>query len=144
MKLQCPACGSFNVRQSQTTTWMEKFRYWLGISPVRCKNCDERFESSLLDIRNAMYSRCPRCYRQDLSTWDTSHYNAPTRWHIYMAFGARRRRCEGCRHNFISFRPAKAKYVRRGPVIHATPSVSALAQSAQLSQTTAKPNTLAS
>ena len=51
--------------------------------------------------------------RQDLSTWERKHYNAPTSIKIKMFFGARRWRCEACRCNFASFLGRKEKYVRQ-------------------------------
>jgi hypothetical protein len=58
------------------------------------------------------YTQCPRCLRQDLSTWDLRHYHATLWMRVRMLFGARRWRCEVCRCNFLSLRPRKEKYVR--------------------------------
>jgi len=56
-----------------------------------------------------MYSRCPRCYRMDLGTWELRYYSPPTLQLWAMNLGARRRRCEACRCNFVSFRALKEK-----------------------------------
>jgi len=58
------------------------------------------------------YAQCPRCLRQDLSTWERRHYHAPASMQILMLFGANRWRCEACRCNFVSFLGRKEKYVR--------------------------------
>lgn len=112
MKVACPNCGSRSVRSSHAESWIESLWNAFGFFKLRCRDCDERFTKSIWDVANAIYARCPRCYRLDLSTWDTSHYHAPTLWRVLMSFGARPRRCEACRNNFISFRLVKAKYVR--------------------------------
>lgn len=59
------------------------------------------------------YAKCPRCYRLDLSIWQPQYYRAPTRWLVMIRFGAKTHRCEYCRCNFVSFRPAKLKFIRR-------------------------------
>lgn len=116
LNLHCPTCDSKDLRPSLAQGLGERFARMFGVFQLRCKDCDERFTASLWDAANAVYAKCPRCYRMDLSTWTTQYYNAPTRWLIWIKFGARRHRCEYCRHNFISWRPAKMKYKRRVPV----------------------------
>jgi len=49
----------------------------------------------------------------DLTSWDPEHYRCPTRWLLLMRFGAKCIRCEYCRNNFVSFRPAKYKFIRK-------------------------------
>jgi len=58
------------------------------------------------------YARCPRCLRQDLSTWDLHYYRASFGMRVWMLLGAKRWRCEACRCNFVSLRPRREKYVR--------------------------------
>jgi hypothetical protein len=56
------------------------------------------------------FARCPRCYRQNLSTWSEQYYHPP-RWTVIMLrIGATPYRCPACRCNFASFRPCKEKY----------------------------------
>ena len=112
LSIRCPACNSREVRASLAKTLGERVARVFGFMQLRCKDCDERFGASIWDLSNVVYAKCPRCYRLDLSTWTTQYYRAPSRWLIAMKFGARRRRCEYCRHNFISWRPAKTKYRR--------------------------------
>lgn len=112
MTIACPHCGSRDVRTSLPRNMWERIGKALGRMMLRCRDCDKRFSYTIWDLRNAVYARCPRCYRLDLSMWDTSHYHAPTRWLIMMRLGAKPRRCEACRTNFVSFRPAKMKYSR--------------------------------
>ena len=44
----------------------------------------------------------------DLTVWSEQYYRAPFSITLKIAFGARRVRCEACRHNFASFRAVKS------------------------------------
>jgi hypothetical protein len=49
----------------------------------------------------------------DLSTWDLKLYRA-TKWmRLQIWFGGHPWRCDRCRHNFVSFRPRKERFVRQ-------------------------------
>ena len=63
------------------------------------------------------YARCPRCYRQELTTWSLQYYNPPTSTMLKLHLGAQRYRCAACRCNFASFKPCRDKkvWVRREP-----------------------------
>ncbi len=69
------------------------------------------------------YAQCPRCLRQDLTTWDLRHYRATGWMRLRILLGAKRWRCEVCRCNFVSLRPRKEKYVPPAsrPVAEETP-----------------------
>ncbi len=70
--------------------------------------------ASPVGITNAKYAKCPRCLRMDLSAWDPKYYR-PSFWmELRVWLGAHRWRCDPCRHNFVSFRPRKLRYVRPG------------------------------
>ncbi len=56
------------------------------------------------------FARCPRCYRQDLTTWSLEYYHPPTSTALKLKMGANAVRCAACRCNFASFRPIKAKF----------------------------------
>lgn len=114
MALRCPACGSENIRSSLSQTLTDEIGKVFGFFKLRCKDCDHRFSHFIWDAVNSFWARCPRCYRQDLGTWSVKYYRAPTRWLVLMKLGAKRYRCEYCRHNFIDFRRAKFKYRGRG------------------------------
>jgi hypothetical protein len=89
--------------------------YWRllnGSFPARCGECSTRFTVHGPGLSAMFYAQCPRCLRQDLSTWDRHHYRAPLGMRIRMSFGANRWRCEACRCNFVSFLGRKAKYAR--------------------------------
>ena len=60
-----------------------------------------------------IYARCPLCYRIDLSLWKPEQYHVPLWWRLLLNLGAKPRRCEACRKNFVSFRPCKKMYKRR-------------------------------
>lgn len=82
-----------------------------GGFPARCGECSARYIVPGPGFSSLFYAHCPRCLRQDLTTWDLRHYHAAFSMRIRMWFGARRWRCEACRCNFVSFRGRKEKYV---------------------------------
>jgi hypothetical protein len=112
MNVRCPRCGSNSVRESHAYSAAESVGRWLGYLKVRCRDCDERFTQQIWDLRNMLYTRCPRCYRLDLSRWDLSHYRVPLFSRILLKVGARPHRCEACGCIFVDFRPAMIKYKR--------------------------------
>jgi len=59
------------------------------------------------------YAHCPRCYRQELTTWSLEYYHPPTSTHLKIALGATPFRCAACRCNFASFRRCREKFVWR-------------------------------
>lgn len=115
LPIHCPECGSRNVRASQTQTFLETLGRAAGFYPVRCRDCDCRFARQIWDLSNSIYARCPRCYNLELSLWSPTHYRPPRSWKFWMLFGAKPRRCEACRVNFVSFRPCKIRFRRRKP-----------------------------
>lgn len=111
--IQCPKCRSTHLRTSKQLSFFERLIELLGVVHLRCRDCDERFSSGLLDVRNWLFARCPRCYRLDLTGWKKERYSIPTTWQILFALGAKARRCDACRCNFVSFRPVKHWAIRR-------------------------------
>lgn len=110
MQLSCPKCGLRDVRVSQRQGFGEWMRAIVGIYPLRCRRCRERWETSVWASGDWKYARCPRCYRQDLTTWSEQYYHPP-RWTVIMLrFGATPYRCAPCRCNFASFRPCKERF----------------------------------
>jgi hypothetical protein len=109
----CPNCKSRNVRSSLSQNFREALAKLIGIFQLRCRDCDERWTQPIWDLLNAFYARCPGCYGLELSLWQTNYYRPPARWKFLMALGARPRRCEFCRKNFVSFLPCKIRFVRR-------------------------------
>ena len=59
------------------------------------------------------YASCPRCYRQELTTWSLQYYHPPTSTFLKIKFGATPYRCAACRCNFASFRPLRKKFAWR-------------------------------
>lgn len=111
----CPACNSKNVRTSLAKGFWEPTKKLFGFQPARCRDCDERWTQPIWDLLNAIYARCPCCYGLELSFWAPGYYRSPFTWKLMMLFGAKPRRCEFCRKNFVSFRPCKIRYLRRRP-----------------------------
>jgi hypothetical protein len=110
LAIYCPECNSRNIRSSLSRTLGERLKKAVGIFQLRCRDCDARFQRQIWDPLNSFYARCPRCYRLDLSIWTPQFYRAPARWLFYLKIGAKAHRCDYCRHNFVSFRPAKLKF----------------------------------
>lgn len=110
---QCPKCNSKNVRDSVSRSFWESIRTVAGVFPARCRDCDTRWSQPLWDLGNCLYARCPHCYGLELSSWTPSHYRVPTLSKVWLTIGAKPRRCEFCRRNFVSFRPCKIQFVRR-------------------------------
>lgn len=106
----CPACGSKQVRTSHPRNRAERIRSLVGLIHLRCRQCGHRFESSLWQFGKWAYARCPRCFRMDLGTWSESHYIVRWDMRLLMALGAKKFRCEVCRHNFVSFRRLKERF----------------------------------
>lgn len=113
LTITCPHCQSTNIRSSLSRTIWESAGKAFGFFQLRCKDCDTRFSGHLWDFRHVLYAKCPRCYALDLTTWTTRYYRVSSWWLFLIKVGARQHRCEYCRHNFISFRPAKTKFLRR-------------------------------
>jgi hypothetical protein len=92
---------------------MERTMERLGVLQVRCRDCDERFTTGVVNVRHAAYSKCPRCERLDLGTWKLDHYHLTFVTRALLRVGGKPRRCEACRCNFVSFRAVKVQHVRR-------------------------------
>lgn len=110
MKINCPACGSRFVRHSKLQSLGERIATIFGHYQLRCKECQHRFPSKVWHIADLRWSRCPRCYRTDLSTWTEEHYLPRWKIQLMLTIGAKRLRCEYCRLNFAGFRPVKERY----------------------------------
>lgn len=109
MQIACPKCGTRETRVSHHHGFGEFIKSLLGIYQMRCRRCRERWETSSWENGAWKYARCPRCYRQELTTWSLEYYN-PTAWTIWkMRLGAKRFRCNACRCNFVSWKPARDK-----------------------------------
>lgn len=110
MFVNCPNCGSKHVRHSHYQTFGERLLSLFGSHQLRCKDCQHRFSSKVFHFADLIYSRCPRCYRMDLSSWNEDHYLPRWTTKMQLRFGAKRLRCEYCRLNFAGWRPVKVKY----------------------------------
>ncbi len=84
-----------------------------GIYSLRCRRCHTRWETSAWHSGAWRYARCPRCYRQELTTWSENDYTIPRWTVILLRLGATPYRCAVCRCNFVSYRLCKERYSRR-------------------------------
>lgn len=113
MQLACPQCASRDARVSRRTGLGEWVKGLFGIYPLRCRRCKTRWTTSSWESTAWKYARCPKCYRQELSTWSTRHYMPPLWTRIQLRLGATPYRCGACRCNFASFKKCKEKLAWR-------------------------------
>jgi phage FluMu protein Com len=102
--VRCPSCGSQHLRPSMQLAPVERLLELFGVVQLRCRDCDERFKSGILDVTSWLYAKCPRCYRMDLTTWKRERYRLTRTWKIKLSIGGKPYRCSKCRCNFVSFR----------------------------------------
>jgi hypothetical protein len=110
MQLSCPKCGTREVRVSHRRTVAELVRSLVGIYPMRCRRCRHRWETSAWFSGAWKYARCPRCYRQELTTWSEQYYHPPSWTKFLLRVGATPYRCAACRCNFASFKRCKERF----------------------------------
>jgi hypothetical protein len=110
MQLSCPKCGTRDVRVSHRRTFWEHLQGLVGIYPLRCRRCHARWATSTWEAGAWRYARCPKCYRQELTTWSDQYYNPPFSVRFWLKLGATRYRCAACRCNFASFKKCKEKF----------------------------------
>lgn len=106
----CPKCGSRNIRSAHVRGFAARAKSIAGVLPFRCRDCDHRFETFILDLSSWRYARCPKCLRMELSTWSEHYYNPPLKTRMLIRVGATPYRCEFCRCNFASFRACKERF----------------------------------
>jgi hypothetical protein len=116
MKLDCPSCGTRDVRVSRPHALGEYLKGWIGVSQLRCRRCNHRWETSVWAGGSWRYARCPRCYRQELTSWMEHFYNPPRWTQILLRLGATPHRCPACRCNFASFKSRKENFAWRHQV----------------------------
>ena len=113
MQLSCPKCGSLDARIVRRKGLAELLRGLIGGTPLRCRRCNTRWETSVWDGGAWKFARCPKCYRQDLTTWSEQYYNPPAWIVLKLRLGATPYRCAACRYNFASFKKCKEKFAWR-------------------------------
>src|SRR5208283_2924671 len=106
----CPKCGARTIRNARLHGFFARAKSIVGVFPFRCRECDTRFESFILDVSLWSYARCPKCLRTDLGTWSEHYYRPPGRTRVWLRLGATPYRCEFCRCNFASFRACKERF----------------------------------
>jgi len=111
--IECPKCGSNNLRYSHLRSASERLASLLGLRPIRCRQCRARFTIRTWTLEELRFARCPKCLRTDLGIWSESHYRVSAARSLLLWLGASPFRCEYCRHNFISFRLRKHRFIGR-------------------------------
>jgi DNA-directed RNA polymerase subunit RPC12/RpoP len=107
MPVECPNCGSRFLRPSRARSFAERLDFFKFIDHLRCLDCKTRFDAKTFSWSDIRYARCPICRRMDLNGWTGQNYVPPLLMGWKINLGARRYRCEYCRHNFASFRLRK-------------------------------------
>ena len=111
MPVSCPKCGSRNLRFSRSRSASERMGKWVGVRPLRCRDCRTRFVDRIWRFSDLAYARCPKCWRMDLSRRGEKDFGAaPTYMALAMKLGAYAYRCEYCRYNFLSLRPRRERF----------------------------------
>jgi hypothetical protein len=110
MQLSCPKCGTRDARVSHRQGFKEHIQALFGTYPLRCRRCKTRWSTNVWHAGDWKYARCPRCYRQELTTWSQQYYHPPLWTRILLRCGATPYRCTPCRCNFASYRPCKERY----------------------------------
>jgi transcription elongation factor Elf1 len=113
MQLACPKCGIRDARVSARSGIGETLKAMCGIYALRCRRCRTRWETSMWSGDAWKYAHCPRCYRQELTTWSLQYYHPPTSVYLKIKMGATPFRCAACRCNFASFRQCREKFAWR-------------------------------
>ena len=110
MQLACPNCGTREIKVSHAKGLGEFLKSLVGISQIRCRRCRSRWQTSVWSDGAWKYARCPRCYRQELTSWTMQHYNPPRWTRFLLHIGAKPRRCAACRCNFAAFKPRRGHF----------------------------------
>src|SRR5712692_4504641 len=110
MQLTCPKCGTREVRVSHRLGILEQIKGLVGIYPLRCRRCRHRWSTSAWAEGAWRFARCPRCYRQELTTWSEQYYHSARLTVMLLRMGAIPYRCAACRCNFASFTPCKERF----------------------------------
>jgi len=110
---KCPDCGGRNLRYAHLRSPSEKIARLVGVRPVRCRDCRQRFVHRTWNLSNLSQARCPTCLGAELTSWSPSHYHLSFGKGLLLFFGAHPYRCERCRNNFVSFRKRKRRRVSR-------------------------------
>jgi hypothetical protein len=113
MKLTCYHCGVRDAKVSHPKGIVEQLKAWVGIYQLRCRRCQRRWETSVWANSAWKYARCPRCYRQELTTWSEQYYHSPRITTIMLRLGATPYRCAACRCNFASFKECRERFMWR-------------------------------
>ena len=116
MQLDCPSCGTREVRISRAQGLGDFLKSLVGVSRLRCRRCNYRWETSVWANGAWRYAHCPRCYRQELTTWMVHYYNPPRWTRFLLRLGARPHRCPVCRCNFASFKSRRDTFAWRHQV----------------------------
>ena len=105
--IECPRCGSRYLRPSRPRNFSERIAALWFVSPIRCRDCKNRFRARILSIARQRFARCPNCLRMDLGIWSVNSFDPPFWSRIKLAMGGHRWRCEYCRLSFVSLRQRK-------------------------------------
>ena len=107
---ECPKCGGRSLRLSSARTAFEHIQALFGVYQLRCRTCNHRFATGVMNVSDWRYARCPKCYRTELSTWSEQYYNPTWSTRTMLRVGATPYRCEFCRCNFASFLGCKERF----------------------------------
>jgi DNA-directed RNA polymerase subunit RPC12/RpoP len=102
----CPFCHSSSIRRSKGTGLRDTAKMAVGLYPFRCIECSQRFWASIWQLGWWRYAKCPKCLSLTLTTWTRKSHRLSLWTKLALTSGATRYRCNACRFNFASFKPA--------------------------------------
>jgi hypothetical protein len=86
----------------------------------KCTRCGLRRRCRVWPRSHVLAAHCPRCYSQDLQTWNRA-FVASTLWRsIVFALGGLAYRCYECHHVFVSLRPRRLFFHHKASPVHLT------------------------
>ena|SRR5208282_3063821 len=103
--MTCPVCHSALVRRSKRRSALDYLFSVTGIMPWRCEGCEARFHGRATPFRQLRYARCSDCGNVDLRPVAAERVIG---WFslVGRVLHLPALRCEPCRKNFFSMRPA--------------------------------------
>ena len=115
--LTCPACHASNARRSRRRTLSDYLLSITGVLPWRCQECETRFYSRRVPLRDVVYARCKICGNLELQRI-APEYVSGVKSIIPRILRIPALRCAPCRNKFFSMRPV----LREGRRAEATES----------------------
>jgi hypothetical protein len=118
-RMECDRCGG-TVWRITSAGFLDDIRAAFGNVLYKCTRCGLRRRCRVWPRSHVLAAHCPRCYSQDLQTWNRA-FVASTLWRsIVFALGGLAYRCYECHHVFVSLRPRRLFFHHKASPVHLT------------------------